>query len=421
VRYELESASELEADGWFANSSGAPTSFADGQMIVPSDGYNEWILYNDPDSPTRWWNYVSAAKGWWIEARLQIAVGPDSATCFDGGPGLWVHDGNSLLKLTFTSTEARISYPMLMPMAVDPTDGLHTYRLQNLGGRHFQVLVDGEQQLDFELTNGGGGTEGITMGDLGGCGPSNAMWEYLAYDTAAPGTETEDVDGDGIEAAVDLCPDLADPEQLDSDADRQGDACDSCPNDPLNDADADGLCADEDICPQSPDNTDSNANGICDSEECLNGGVPVAAYGGSAPPVAIAAPCFPGMAPNCCPFYGIDPVLPPPGGGAAGTAGASNGSGGVGQGNGGTGNGGTNGGANNGAGASTGGSTANTHAGSGNANAGSDVTQQAGNTNSSGTCTVVHRSPATSGWSLALLLASAWLAGHRRHRSRSFQ
>jgi hypothetical protein len=311
-----------------------------------------------------------------------------------------------LIKFTFTATSARISYPVLSTIAMDPTDAFHTYRIQNLGGSHIQVLVDGESQLDIELTASGGGTEGITIGDLGGCGGSAAVWEYLAYDTAAPGTEADDTDGDGIEAAVDLCPAIADIEQLDTDSDRVGDECDACPSDPLNDYDDDGLCADEDICPQSADNADSNANGICDSDECLNGGLP----GGL--PVAIAAPCLPGTSPNCCPFYGMDPVLPPPTGGTAGAN--SGGATTVGP------AGGANAGGASAGGASAGGSVA---AGSSSATAGSTASgsvQRASNTNSSGTCSLSLRGSMRADEGVAVGWGALWagtlILARRRRR-----
>ena len=43
-----------------------------------------------------------------------------------------------------------------------------------------------------------------------------------------------DADGDGVCDAIDLCPAVPDPAQLDSDADGAGDACDPCPADPTN-------------------------------------------------------------------------------------------------------------------------------------------------------------------------------------------
>jgi hypothetical protein len=300
---------------------------------------------------------------------------------------------------------------MLLPIDLDPTDAFHTYRIQNLGDRHIQVLVDDELQLDTELTATGGGTEGITIGDLGGCGASSAVWDYLAYDTAAPGTETTDDDGDGIEAAVDVCAEVADQDQLDADADRVGDECDICPSDAFNDQDQDGLCADEDVCPNSPDNADTNGNGICDTDECLNGGVPVAAFAMSSDPVAIAAPCLPGTSPNCCPFYGVDPVLPPPSGGASGGGGSGAGgaiTGGSGNGVDDFGNAGAGGSV-----AATGGSGTTT-TGGGSSSSGSDVMQQGSNTNSSGSCAVAHHQGQPMSWAVCALLTGCGLVLRRR-------
>jgi Amidohydrolase family/Thrombospondin type 3 repeat len=46
---------------------------------------------------------------------------------------------------------------------------------------------------------------------------------------APPAWDTADADVDGVPDALDVCPRVADPEQLDSDSDGRGDACDACP------------------------------------------------------------------------------------------------------------------------------------------------------------------------------------------------
>jgi hypothetical protein len=46
---------------------------------------------------------------------------------------------------------------------------------------------------------------------------------------APPAWDRSDADGDGVPDALDVCPRVADPEQLDSDVDGRGDACDACP------------------------------------------------------------------------------------------------------------------------------------------------------------------------------------------------
>ena len=72
------------------------------------------------------------------------------------------------------------------------------------------------------------------------------------------GGEPGDLDQDGIADALDVCPDVADPDQADTDADGVGDACDA-------DADNDGVPAGEDCDDLDP------AVWTCDGEVCGNG------------------------------------------------------------------------------------------------------------------------------------------------------
>ena len=72
-----------------------------------------------------------------------------------------------------------------------------------------------------------------TRGDMGA----------LRVDQAA------DTDSDGIPDGIDNCRFTANSDQTDADSDGDGDACDACPDDPLNDADFDGICDGVDVCP----------------------------------------------------------------------------------------------------------------------------------------------------------------------------
>jgi len=72
-----------------------------------------------------------------------------------------------------------------------------------------------------------------------------------------------DQDKDGVADEDDNCPQVANPDQVDAE-DALGDACDVCPNDPLNDADADGVCGDVDACADS-DLAATVVIGDCDS------------------------------------------------------------------------------------------------------------------------------------------------------------
>ena len=58
VRYDLDSATALEADGWkqwaTANES---MSFSGGELLIDTQGYSQWLLYED--SGARWFSASS--------------------------------------------------------------------------------------------------------------------------------------------------------------------------------------------------------------------------------------------------------------------------------------------------------------------------------------------------------------------------
>jgi len=104
--------------------------------------------------------------------------------------------------------------------------------------------------------------------------PVLAAAALLALATAASGPG--DFDRDGVANAVDNCPEVANPEQLDADGDGVGNACDTCiyvANADAQDADADGdgmgdacdACADTE--PDVPEDDDSVSYAV-DGDGC---------------------------------------------------------------------------------------------------------------------------------------------------------
>ena len=85
------------------------------------------------------------------------------------------------------------------------------------------------------------------------------------------GSQACDVDDDGIPNDQDNCPEDANPDQDDADEDDLGDVCDWCPVDPDNDGDQDGVCANHDNCPNlANDQVDNDADGqgdACDDDD----------------------------------------------------------------------------------------------------------------------------------------------------------
>ena len=97
-----------------------------------------------------------------------------------------------------------------------------------------------------------------------------------------------DVDGDsdGIPDCTDNCLVDTNADQLNSDEDEYGDACDTCPYDPDNDIDGDGVCGDVDGCPEDANKTAPGTAGCGNAEPTPSGGgggggcfIATAAYG----------------------------------------------------------------------------------------------------------------------------------------------
>jgi hypothetical protein len=79
-----------------------------------------------------------------------------------------------------------------------------------------------------------------------------------------------DSDGDLVPDVCDNCPNTGNRGQEDGDLDGRGNVCDVCSSDQENDSDGDGLCGNVDACPFDPNN-DADRDGICGNvDNCPN-------------------------------------------------------------------------------------------------------------------------------------------------------
>jgi MYXO-CTERM domain-containing protein len=235
----MDSAADLESEGFEHYQGDGDSTFAGGMMTVDTVGFEEWLLQYG--TPSKWWNLVHPSKGWWVEARLRVDLAEPGCP----GPGIWIHDRGKLFMLRFGDGELGTPGGSV---AVD-TSAFHVYRFEDYGDDTQRILVDDVEVIAFTSEVGGEGTLALNLGDLGGCGHSIVVWDHFSYDTFAPGEEDGDIDMDGVTNADDNCFEVSNTDQVNMDADGLGDACDPCPADAFDDSDDDGVCDSDDACP----------------------------------------------------------------------------------------------------------------------------------------------------------------------------
>lgn len=98
-----------------------------------------------------------------------------------------------------------------------------------------------------------------------GAGP-NATGRLSIELVRVESSDTVDSDLDGVPDACDNCPLDPNAGQEDSDGSGVGDACDACPSEFADDADADGLCGGLDLCPLDAEN-DGDQDGVCEVDD----------------------------------------------------------------------------------------------------------------------------------------------------------
>jgi MYXO-CTERM domain-containing protein len=239
----LDSAADLESQGFTHHQGEGTSTFAGGMMTVDTVGFEEWML--SYGTPSHWWDDVHPSKGWWVEARLRVDLAEPGCP----GPGIWIHDRGKMFRLRFGDGELVAEPGGSVPL---DTSAFHVYRFEDFGDGTRRVLVDDAEVLDLSAETGGAGSLVLMLGDLGGCGHSIVTWDHFAYDTFAPGEEDGDVDMDGVSNADDNCFETSNADQANMDGDGLGDVCDPCPVDELDDSDLDGVCDSDDACPNDP-------------------------------------------------------------------------------------------------------------------------------------------------------------------------
>ncbi|WP_105104228.1 PHB depolymerase family esterase [Microbulbifer pacificus] len=124
-------------------------------------------------------------------------------------------------------------------------------------------LAFGTSQFTMREYPSGGDCKWIADGNSSCAGPVQAC-------SSGGGEQPTDSDGDGVEDALDNCPNTANANQADNDGDGIGNACDSTPDGEPLDSDGDGVNDSVDNCPAvaNPGQQDNDGDGIgnaCDS------------------------------------------------------------------------------------------------------------------------------------------------------------
>ncbi len=204
---------------------------------------NELIQY-DPENPN------SAAVGIALNAETDARVFNNIVAHNAGGYGI---------KVTGTTTNLRLEYNDVFDNElgdyIDATPGTGSFSLD--------PGLEDFTQGNFELK---GSSVCINAGDpapeYNDPDGSTADLGAIYFDI------TLDSDSDGVLNRYDNCRFVPNPDQLDSDGDSTGDACDICPYDPDDDIDHDGICGDVDPCPLDSLN-DIDGDGVCgDVDNC---------------------------------------------------------------------------------------------------------------------------------------------------------
>ncbi len=150
-------------------------------------------------------------------------------------------------------------------------------------GETLEVAPGDVRQISNLGFIGGGGLEDGRQAAFNDAGQLAFRAEFIDGSEGIFITLDPDLDDDGVNNAIDNCPNDGNADQADADADGTGDACDECADDPAKiragvcgcgapdlDADGDGITDCIDVCPNDAGD-DFDFDGVCNGDDnCLN-------------------------------------------------------------------------------------------------------------------------------------------------------
>lgn len=223
-----------------------------------------------PSSPLRSSPYTSTRPLCPDSATIGMSVGSIL-------PGCWSN-------LNFTYFQAQVSIPQDTEIEtfsvnmsgaddgarISLVNSAHPNGVTPPGGYIYQHTPQSTGNLAAYVVAGEVNRVAITQVDDCAVGNNLRSAQISLNGSVVPPSPPDD-DGDGVPNTTDNCPNHANANQLDSDSDGKGDACDAFPLDPANDADGDGLGANADNCPNHANANQLDSDGdevgdLCDED-----------------------------------------------------------------------------------------------------------------------------------------------------------
>jgi len=237
-------------------SSGTATTVLNGTLTIEttSDGDNAFYRLADPGAA-----FVGAHE---VVFELQL-ISSSSPYAHRTGAAVQVVTGANVGQALFIG-EGEVFFTTALGRGdeanIDTTSQINEYRLELSGstsGSAIDLYVNNVLVISdvlFTDAPNNGGSARIAFGEFSGAAHGVSKWLSFSHDAAV------DSDGDSVHDASDNCPDDANPDQGDTDADGIGDVCDL-------DDDDDTVADEADNCPTiyNPFQEDTDGDGMGDA------------------------------------------------------------------------------------------------------------------------------------------------------------